>query len=242
MIAGPVSGAVLSTETWISSVFAKGAYQIQSTKNLATQLLQSSHRIKTLEAKLAEAQLELTSLRQQSRDTNKLRRLLGLKERLNRQTIAAEVIARNPDNWFEQVVIDKGRLDRVMKGSAVITNNGVVGQIVSVSDRASVVRLLTDPDQKLGVVIQRIGLTGILSGNYQSPAHVDYVPVGTNVDAGDKILSLGKGGIFPENHPVGTVIGVKRDVNGATLQIEVKLSENCYDLSQVLVITPLSNS
>lgn len=240
LIAGPISGFVLNTQTWVSSVFVKGAYQVESTKNLAKQLLESSERIRSLQAKLAQDELEITRLKQQSRDTNKLRALLGLKEKSPRETIAAEVIARNPDNWFEQVVIDRGKLSHITKGSAVITRDGVVGQVVSVSDNASVVRLMTDPEQKLGVVIQRIGLTGILSGAYGKPAKIDYVPVGTNVDVGDKIVCLPKGGVWPENHPVGTICAVRRDGGGASLQIEVKLSENCYDLSQVLVVPPVN--
>lgn len=241
MIGGPVSGAVLSAQAWISSVVAKGATQVESTKNLAKQLLDASDRIKTLETKLAKAQIELTTLRQQSRDTNRLRALLGLKERRPRVSVASEVIARNPDNWFQQVVLDKGTLDGVVRGSAVITSEGVVGQVTSTSSHGSVVRLLTDPEQKLGVVFQRTGITGILSGAYQNPAKIDFVPIGTNIEVGDKIVCLGKGSIWPENHPVGSVAAVRREKSAASLQIEVKLSENCYDLSQVLVLPKLEN-
>lgn len=239
MIAGPVRGTVLSTQTWISSVFTKGATQVESTKNLAEKLIESSERIKALEEKLAKSELELTKYKQQSRDTNKLRLLLGLREKADRKTIAADVIARNPDNWFEQITVDKGTHEGITEGSAVITSDGVVGQVVKVSEHASVVKLLTDPDMKLGVVLKKTGVTGILSGNFQKQAKIDWVPVGTNVDVGEKVSCLGKGGTFPENHPVGTVVGVRRDTNGASMQIEVKLSENCYDLSQVLILPPL---
>jgi rod shape-determining protein MreC len=136
-------------------------------------------------------------------------------------------------------VIDKGTNEGVRRGSAVITSDGVVGQVISTSTHASVVRLLTDPDQKIGVVIQRIGLTGVLNGSYQNAARIDLVPIGTSVDVGDKIVCAGKGGTFPENHPVGVVSLVRRDKGGVSLQIEVKLAENCYDLSQVLVLPPL---
>ncbi len=238
MLAGPVSGAVLSTHTWLAGVITKGAYQVESTKNLANQLLEASNRIKSLEQRLANAQMELTKLKEQSKDTNNLRTLLGLKERMDRKTIAADVITRNPDNWFEQITIDKGGLDHVRVGSAVITSQGVVGQVTSVSDTASSVRLLTDPDQKMGVLISRIGQPGVLSGRHKAPAVIDFIPVGTNVDVGDKVVSLGNGGIFPSGHPVGTVIAVRRDTNGTTLSIEVRLAENFYDLRQVLVVTP----
>jgi rod shape-determining protein MreC len=241
MVAVPASGFVLSAQAGITSIFAKGAYQLQSTKDLAQRLLDSSNRIHALERKLAQDELELTRLKQQNRDANRLRDLLNLKQKSQRDTVAAEVVARNPDNWFEQVVIDKGTADKVTKLSAVISVSGVVGQVVSCSEHASVVRLLTDPEQKLGVLMPRLGLTGLLVGNYQNTAHIDFVPVGTNVDVGDKVVSLGKAGVFPDNHPVGTVAAVRRDANGASMQIDVKLSDNLFDLSQVLVLPPLAN-
>lgn len=238
LVAGPVSGTVLSAQNFVTSLVAKGATEVRSTRDLATQVLQSSDRIRTLEAKLASTELENTRLKQQARDTAKLRALLGLRDKAARRTIAAEVTERKPDNWFRQVVIDKGSLNGVKPGSAVITNDGVVGRVTSVSSTASVVRLMTDPEEKLGVVISRIQLTGILSGNGSNPAKIDYVPIGTNVDVGDKIVCASKGGVFPDSHPVGTVVAVRRDAGGAALQIEVRLSETCYDLNQVLVLTP----
>ncbi|MBN9393865.1 MAG: rod shape-determining protein MreC [Candidatus Melainabacteria bacterium] len=241
MIAYPASGLVLSTQSWFSGLFAKGAHSVESTKNLAEQLIDASTKIHELERKLAMNELELTRLKQQSRDTSRLRSLLNLKQKSERATVAGEIVARNPDNWFEQVVVDKGTADKVTKGSAVISIAGVVGQVVSASEHSSVVRLLTDPDQKLGVLLPKLGLTGILVGDYQNSARIEYVPVGTNVDIGDKVVCLGKAGTFPDNHPVGTVAAVRRDADGASMQIDVKLSENCYDLNQVLILPPLEN-
>ncbi len=236
---GPASSAILNTEATIRWLLHQRATQIESTRNLAQKLLASADRIKDLETKLAQRELELTKIKQQARDTNNLRELLNLKTHSDRRAIAAEVVSRNPDNWFEQIIIDRGQLDHIAKGSAVITSSGVVGQVTSVSDHASVVRLLTDPDQKLGVLIPRLGITGILSGRHQKPAIIDFVPINANVEINDKVVCLGKGGTFPENHPVGTVVGVRRDSNATNTQIEVKLTENCYDLSEVLVLPPL---
>ncbi len=240
MLAGPISGAVLTTHTWIASILTRSAHQVESTKNLAEQLLKASARIKYLEKKLADAEIEVTDYKQQASDTQRLRDLLGLKEKIDRHTISAEVVTRNPDNWFEQVTIDKGSRDGVVQGSAVITNEGVVGQVVSVSDRASVVRLLTDPAQKMGVLVKRIGQPGVLSGRHQRPAVINFVPVGSAVDVGDEVVSLGNGGIFPSEHPVGVVVNLRRDTDGTTVFIEVRLSANFYDLHQVLIVPPLS--
>lgn len=239
MLAGPASGFLMTASTWVSAGLTKSIYQVKSTRDLADKVFESSERIRELEGKLAKTEIELATIKRQARDTNNLRKMLGLRDKMSRKAVAAEVSAREPDNWYEQVVLDKGQADGVVKGSAVITADGVVGQVFSTSEHASVVRLITDPEQKLGVVIKRIGLPGIISGNGPNLAIIDYVPVGTNVDVGDKIICYGKGGAFPDNHPVGEVASIRRDTNGASMQIDVKLAENCFDLDQVLVLPPI---
>lgn len=217
----------------------KGAYQVESTRNLANQLLVQAETIKSLEKKIADADLELTKLRQEAKDSDHLRALLFLKRSLTRKTIAADVVTRDPDNWFQQVTIDKGLVDGVKKGSAVITNQGVVGQVINVATHASIVRLLSDPDQKVGVLIQRTNTPGILTGRHKNPPTIDFVPVGSPVDVGDKVTCLGNGGIFPVGHAVGVVSLVRRDTNGTTLTIEIRPSENFFDLTHVLIVPPI---
>jgi rod shape-determining protein MreC len=202
-------------------------------------LWKASDRIKALELRVADQDLELTKLRQEARDTQKLRSLLGLKQKLTRRTIGADVVAHDPDNWFSSVTIDKGADAHVKLGSAVVTNEGVVGQVVKVEPNASVVRLLTDPDQKVGVLVARTNVPGVLSGRKKNPPSIDYVPVGTAVEVGDKVTCLGDGGVFPVGHPVGVVSLVRRDTNGTTLTIEVKPSDNLRDLTHVLIVPPI---
>lgn len=240
MAAGPVSGVIAWAHSSLSSMIAIGGTQLESTRNLASQLIDAGEKIRALEKKLGDSELELTKLRQEAKDVNKLRSLLSLKQSIDRHTIGADVTGRGPDNWYEQVTIDKGSRDNVQRGSAVITSQGVVGQVISVKESTSVVRLVTDPEQKIGVVMQRINLPGVLKGNYKKPAVIEFIPVGSPVDIGDKVTCLGNGGIFPPGHPVGTVSMVRRDTNGTTLSIEVRLSENLYDLTHVLLVPPIS--
>lgn len=242
LLALPIlAGTVLTSYAWISGVFMKGANSVQSTRDLAQQLLVASQRIVTLEKKLADAQLEVTKYKQDAKDTDKLRSLLGLKRKIDRRTVAADVVGRNADNWFEQVIIDRGEKDSVRPGSAVVTSQGVVGQVMKVSPEASVVKLISDPDERIGVLIARINQPGILVGRHKDPPIIEHVPVGTSVEIGDKVTCLGNGGTFPPGHPVGVVTMVKRDTNGTTLSIDVKPSENFYDLTHVLIVPPIED-
>lgn len=238
--AGPVSGLLSWANTSFLAVVNRSATEFESTKNLASELVQAGEKIKSLEKKIADTELELTKLRQEAKDVNKLRALLALKESIDRTTIGADVVGRSPDNWFEQVTIDKGKKDGVPLGAAVITNQGVVGQVVKVSESTSLVRLVTDPQQTTSVTIQRINLPGVMRGNYKNPPVMEFVPVGSPVDVGDKVTCLGHGGIFPPGHEVGTVSMVRRDTNGTTLTIEIRPSENLFDLTHVLIVPPIS--
>ncbi len=240
LAAGPASALISWAHSSLSTMISRGNTQLESTRNLAGKLIDASDKIKSLEKKITDSELELTRLRQEAKDVNKLRSLLNLKQSISRHTIGADVTGRGPDNWYEEVTIDKGARDNVQRGSAVITSQGVVGQVVKVDDSTSVVQLVTDPEQRIGVVIQRINLPGVLRGNYKNPALIEFIPVGSAVDIGDKVNCLGNGGIFPPGHPVGTVSMVRRDTNGTTLSIEVRLSENLYDLTHVLLVPPIS--
>lgn len=240
LAAQPASALISWAHSSLSTMISHSSTQLESTRNLAAQVIDAGDKIKALEKKIADSELELTKLRQEAKDVNKLRSLLNLKQSINRHTIGADVTGRGPDNWYEQVTIDKGSRDNVQKGSAVITSQGVVGQITEVKESTSIVRLVTDPELKMGVVMQRINLPGVLRGNYKNPAVIEYIPVGSAVDIGDKVTCLGNGGIFPPGHPVGTVSMVRRDTNGTTLSIEVRLSENLYDLTHVLIVPPIS--
>lgn len=240
MFAGPLSGLISWANATISALITHGTMQVESTRNLANELINAGKKIEGLEKKVADSELELTKLRQEAKDVDKLRALLDLKKSIDRRTIGADVTGRSPDNWYEQVTIDKGSQNNVQLGSAVITNQGIVGQVTKVDENTSIVRLITDPEQKIGVVIQRTNLPGVLRGNYKNQPIIEFVPVGSAVEVGDKVTCLGNGGIFPPGHPIGVVSLVRRDTNGTTLSIEVRISENLYDLTHVLIVPPIS--
>ncbi len=236
LLAGPFSGITLS----ITASFAKLANQVnlqyQSTRQLATALIESSAKIKYLEQELAKNSVELANLREQVRDTNSLRKLLDLKNTFKCHTIACDVIGHTPSNWFNQIIIDKGKNDNIEPGFAVINSFGVVGQVIEVSDDSAIVRLLTDPEQKEGVIIKKANATGILVGTYDKAPVINYVPIGQNVEIGEEVVCLGKGGSFPPNQLVGYVSRIARENNGASMQIEVKLAVNIDNLTSVMVI------
>ena len=45
------------------------------------------------------------------------------------ETVAARVISHSQNRWYEEIEINKGTLNGIKDGSAVITPDGVVGKV-----------------------------------------------------------------------------------------------------------------
>ena len=58
--------------------------------------------------------------------------------------ISARVIGRDPNQWFNTVVIDQGMPAGVSKKQPVVTADGLVGRVILVTPLASQVLLITD--------------------------------------------------------------------------------------------------
>lgn len=97
-------------------------------------------------------------------DNIRLRRALSLKEFNGDQRISAAVISRSSRNWWQQLEINKGTKDGVLKGQTVIGPGGLIGLVDSTTLLTARVRLLTDPGHQVGAWINRTKRHGILTG------------------------------------------------------------------------------
>lgn len=160
-----------------------------------------SMQIDMLQAEVAELKVE----------NEKLRNILGFKEKIKYDSIAAEVISKDPDNWFRTLVINKGESDGVRINMPVIAyQNGqrvVVGKIIEVRGSISRVQPIIAPDIKVGVKLNETKIPGLLSGySYNSDyCVVNYVSRATQTKKGDVIVTSGQAGVFPPELLVGTV-------------------------------------
>ena len=160
-----------------------------------------SMQIDIIQADLAEVKAE----------NEKLRVLLGFKERVKYNCIAAQIVSKDPDNWFRTLIINKGENDGVSINMPVIAyQNGqkvVVGKIVEVRGSISRVQPVIAPDIKLGVKLQEAKIPGLLSGySYNSDfCVVSYISRATPAKKGDIIVTSGQAGVFPPELLIGTV-------------------------------------
>ena len=82
--------------------------------------------------------------------------LLSFLKSSNNDNIEAAVISRKTGGWWRQIILNKGSKDGVKIGSTVTGPGGLLGRVNSTSLFTSSVTLITSPESKLGVWVDRI--------------------------------------------------------------------------------------
>ena len=98
------------------------------------------------------------------KDNLRLRRILSLQESSNDYNISAAVISRKIGSWWRQIILNKGSKDGVEIGNIVVGPGGLLGRVKNTSLFTSSVTLITSPESKLGVWVDRIQINGLLVG------------------------------------------------------------------------------
>jgi rod shape-determining protein MreC len=191
---------------------------------------------------------ELLVLQQQTeeihRENQRLRRLLGLRERLPLSVIAAKLLVNQSDGPLRTILLDQGTEAGVVKDMPVVVEEGIVGRVVRPQARASVVELITDAGAAAAVHVVRTGLQGIVAGRGGDTLRLQYIPEQEDVVPGDCLVTSGHDGIYPEGLGVGCVTRVgpgalsagRGEGTGLMMEIEVEPAVDFSRLREVLLL------
>jgi rod shape-determining protein MreC len=211
--------AVLYPAQWLALrpvLLYQGASQYLLSLSSAQAAQQETIRKHNLQSQRAN-QVEQLSL-----ENVRLRKLLGLRERLQSPGMAAQVIYDAADPYSRKVIIDKGMADHIGLGSPVLDESGVLGQVTRVYPLVSEVTLITDRDHAIPVLNTRTGARGVAYGDVS--LHVDamelrFMAANADVLAGDLLTTSGVDGVYPPGLPVARVETVERRVDAVFARI-----------------------
>ncbi|MGH9182811.1 MAG: rod shape-determining protein MreC [Acidimicrobiales bacterium] len=160
-----------------------------------------------LRARIAE--LEGERLRNQDAEQRmvELLRLFDLYFAGDISSVAARVVSVPISNFEQTIELDRGSGEGIAIDMPVVTGDGLVGRVVSVSRSRSVVLLITDPESAVGVRLSVSGERGIAEGEGPGrPLSVGFVDVSTEILPRELVLTSGlEDSPFPGDIPVGRV-------------------------------------
>ena len=185
-----------------------------------------------LKSSQQESQIRLSLL---EKDNIRLREILYLQESSNIDTISAAVISRKTGSWWRQIILNKGSKDGVEIGSTVIGPGGLLGRVNSTSLFTASVTLLTSPESKVGVWVDRIQINGLLigaGGHY--PSLIIYSK-DADIKVGDFVSSSPASSLLPPNIPIGIVKSVEDSSKvQKTAKISLLAKPHVIDWVQIL--------
>jgi rod shape-determining protein MreC len=188
----------LPFRTWatLGDTFAERDALIAENRQFRRERLETESRLQRLAALEAE--------------NARLRELLDSTERIGNRALVAEILAVDLDPYRQRFDLNRGLVDGVFVGQALIDAQGVVGQVVRVGPLTSEAVLITDADHAVPVSVNRNGLRTIAVGTGDSRRlRLPYLTNNADITAGDLLISSGLGGVFPPGYPVGRVLDVR---------------------------------
>ena len=194
-------------------VFSFGAKSLQTRE----QLLSENEALKQKQLLQSE---QLQQYQFLTKENQKLRALLGSSAKQANRKIIAQILSVHSNPYSHQVVINRGAIDGLSEGQAVIDEMGVVGQLTKVGSTTSRVLLMTDTTHATPVRILRNEVRTVVEGMGKiNQVKLSHVPHSLDVRIGDVLVTSGLGGTFPEGYPVAIVTEINRDEGSPFAQL-----------------------
>jgi rod shape-determining protein MreC len=200
-----------------------------------------------LKAKVNEALVTEYRLQEIEAENRRLRMLLEFPVLENFKSLRAEVVALDPENSFQTVLINRGSDDGLEADAPVIAlqgdpvddlvvRSGLFGRVLEVAEETSKVLLISDPLSSISVALRRNGEQALLQGQGQFRVTLEYLNQVADIQPEDEIITSGLGGIFPP----GLLVGKVEEVLGTTggfKRAKVKPAINLTQARSLMVLT-----
>ena len=192
-----------------------------------------------LRKQLSELSTRVAQIGELERENREFRSMLDFKNRSELKLLSAKVIGRDPSNWWNAIIVDRGSVDGITRDMPVLSVEGLVGKTIEVTENKALVILIIDENCKVSGWMPDSGQYGIVQGNILTggsgfQCRMTFVDRFAQVKDQDRVYTSGLGGIFPKNQLIGTVrlIKTNQDSLQNNLYQEVRVTP-AVDLSRI---------
>jgi rod shape-determining protein MreC len=203
------------------------------------ELIQQNERLRRENQQLKYLQMQTSAT---MRENNQLRSAIGWQKQSPWKLKLANVVLRDPANWWRTAQIDLGSRDGLRENLPVLTNDGLIGRVSSVGLTRSQIILIGDPNCRVSARVenptQDIGVLGAGGPLDDSLVGLSYLSSGANLKSGQLVVTSGEGGIFPAGIPIGQIVDAQQVEFGLYTEARVKLNANLGALEEVWVLFP----
>jgi rod shape-determining protein MreC len=232
---GTISGVILSP---FQSFFTQTIQSVSDSINHYFLLVDVARQNDLLKLEIQQLINEKNRIIEYLSSQKRLSKLMAYETESGKKSLVASVIGRGATQWSKVVIINKGLLDGVEDHLAVVTDTGVIGQVIHAGINTSKVLLIVDGRSAVDALFQDSRISGVVVGKGDNECQLKFVPNTADVKMGDLVLSSGLGGIFPKGLIIGKISKISKKKQGLFQEITLAPASDLLRLEEVLVLLP----
>lgn len=153
----------------------------------------------------------------------------------------ANVTGTGNGNYMTVFTLDCGTSHGVQEDMTVMTSDGIVGHIVEAGASWSKAVTFLEAGVSVGAVIERSGERGLVEGDFhlssRGMCRMTYLSADSDARVGDRVVTTGTGGVYPEGLVIGYVESVETDPLTRRRVAYIEAAADLSHLSRIMVIT-----
>jgi len=156
----------------------------------------------------------------------------------------AQIISRDPNNWFKKFTIDKGtkqgiKIDDIIVHAAELEDDlvviGLVGKVIDVGSNWSKVITIVDINSSVSFRNIKNSSSGILKGEIDNKITGYTFSKDDQIKAGDALVTSGLGEVYAQNLYIGEVTSIE-ETDGLTINLQVEPVVDFQEIHNVYVL------
>ncbi len=172
--------------------------------------------------------------------------LLKIGKIKNTVTVFAKVAIREPNEWYQWFIIDKGKNAGLLNELpvAMMRDDGslcAVGRIVETRENSAKVAFITNSLSAIPVQVKGKKINCLAEGFNSNLMKITYIPLNANVEVGDEIIASPLSSVFNEGMPLGVISSVSKT---PALDFKTAVAEVFFEsdtLYEAVVLVPQEN-
>ena len=189
-----------------------------------------------LRKKIAAYQEQIFGHQETINENKRLKELLKFGSEIPYTKVLAQVVGWDASSDAKVIRINKGASDGLKLQSPVVTSDGLVGYVYRLTNHFADFLSITDSNNKVDALLQRVRAHGIVEGDNHHGAIIKYISRSEPIVLGDVMVSSGLGNIYPKGIKIGVVSRIEREIYGITQGVEVTPYVDFGRLEEVIIL------
>lgn len=172
-----------------------------------------------------------------SAENDRLRKLLDLRGKIGYKTKVVRVSFQHVQDTYDGFIINAGKEDGMKINMPVLSGRDLIGRIVEVYDKYSLVKMITAEDSYVSCICNN-NVIGILRGERSKDLY--FRPTSSldeELKIGTEVKTSGISDVYPRDLYVGRIVEIISKDNALEKEYRVKIDTNIYDFKEALVLT-----